>query len=168
MSKTTPVQFRGRSLWAFDVSLSILLAELIDIAEALSPQQRPPWLPGALPTLRVHAVVGADLQFNPDLDLEDGQLDELISLIAQATRRLRQQRTVTAAEAAEWRVLDNRPVLWRSADAVDTAPIAELGEAIIQLLQGTLPPSPPGTWWYFGLSGGPRTVAMRDPTSPDE
>jgi ATP-dependent helicase Lhr and Lhr-like helicase len=30
MSKTTPVQFRGHGFWAFDVSLSILLAELID------------------------------------------------------------------------------------------------------------------------------------------
>jgi hypothetical protein len=30
MSKTTPVEFRGRSFWAFDVSLSILLAELIE------------------------------------------------------------------------------------------------------------------------------------------
>jgi hypothetical protein len=167
MSKTTLVQFRGRSLWAFDVSLSILLAELIDTAEALGPQQRPPWLAGAVPKLRVHAAVG-DLLFGPDLGLEDGQLDELIALMAQATRRLRQRRSVTAAEAAQWRVLDDHPVLWRSAAAVDTAPIAELGEAIIQLLQGTLPPPPPGTWWYFGLSEGPRTIAMRGPTSPDE
>jgi hypothetical protein len=166
MSKTTPVEFRGRSFWAFDVSLSILLAELIDIAEALSPEQRPPWLADALPTLRVHAAVG-DLLFSPDLGLEDGQLDELVALIAQATRRLRQRRTVTAAEATEWRVLDNHTVLWRSAAAVDTAPIVELGEAVMQLLQGSLPPPPPGMWWYFGLSGGPRTVAMRDPASPD-
>ena len=167
MSKTTPVQFRGRGFWAFDVSLSILLAELIDTAEALGPDQRPPWLAGALPTLRVHAAV-ADLAFSPDLGLEDGQLDEVVALIAEASRRLRQRRTVTAAEAVQWRVLDNHTVLWRSADAVDTAPIAELGEAIIQLLRGTLPSPPPGTWWYFGLSGGPRTVAMHDPTSPDQ
>jgi hypothetical protein len=169
MSKTTPVQFRGRSFWAFDVSLSILLAELIDIAEALGPERRPPWLAGALPTLRLHAAVG-DLLFSPDLGLQDGQLDELIALIAEATRRLRQRRTVTvtAAEAAEWIVLDDQTVLWRPADAVDTEPIAELGEAVMQLLQGTLPSPPLGTWWYFGLSGGPQTVAMRDPTSPDE
>src|SRR5262245_1501864 len=113
MSKTAPVQFRGCGLWAFDVSLSILLAELIGIAEALGPEQRPPWLAGALPTLRVHAVVGADLLFSPDLGLEDEQLDELVALIAQASRRLRQRRTITAAEAAEWRVLDDHPILWR-------------------------------------------------------
>jgi len=54
---------------------------------------------------------------------------------------------------------------WRPAAAVETEPIAELGEAVIQLLRGTLPPPPPGTWWYFALSGGPQTVAMRDPAS---
>ncbi|SRR6266496_2291937 len=167
MSKTTPVEFRGRGFWAFDVSLSILLAELIDIAEALEPEQRPPWLADVLPQLRIHAVVG-DFLFDLDFDLEDEPLDEFIALIAEASRRLRQRRTVTAAEAAEWRVLDDETVLWRSADAVDTAPIAELGEAIIQLLQGTLPPPPAGTWWSFGFSGGPGTVAMRDPISRDE
>src|SRR6266540_4111889 len=125
MSKTTPVEFRGRGFWAFDVSLSILLAELIDIAEALEPEQRPPWLADVLPQLRIHAVVG-DFLFDLDFDLEDEPLDEFI------------------------------------------APIAELGEAIIQLLQGTLPPPPAGTWWSFGFSGGPGTVAMRDPISRDE
>jgi hypothetical protein len=165
MSKTTPVTFRGRGFWAFDVSLSILLAELIDLAEGLGPDQRPPWLAGALPTLRVHAIVGADFQFSPDLGLEDGQLDGLVALFAEASRRLRLRRTVTAAEAAQWRVLDDQTVLWRPAAAVETAPIAELGEAIIRLLRGTLPPAPPGTWWCFGLSGGPQTVAMRDPLS---
>jgi hypothetical protein len=168
MSKTTPVEFRGRGFWAFDVSLSILLAELIDVAEALGSDQRPPWLAGALPTLRVHAVVGADFLFSPDLGLEGGQLDELIGLVAEASRRLRQRRTVTAAEAAQWQVLDDHTVIWRPAAAVETAPIAELGQAIIQLLQGTLPSPPPGTWWYFGLSGGPRTIAMDNPASPDQ
>jgi hypothetical protein len=167
MSKTTPVEFRGHGFWAFDVSLSILLAELIDVAEALGPEQRPPWLAGALPTLRVHAAVN-DLMFPPDLGLEDGQLNELIGLLAEASARLHQRRTVTAAEAAQWRVLDGHTVLWRSAAAVETAPIAELGEAIIQLLRGTLPSPPPGTWWFFGLSGGPRTIAMDKPTSPDQ
>jgi hypothetical protein len=32
------------------------------------------------------------------------------------------------------------------------------------LLQGTLAPAPVGTWWLYGLDGGPRTVTMAEPT----
>jgi hypothetical protein len=44
---------------------------------------------------------------------------------------------------------------------VSTAPIVELGEALIKLLDGTLPRAPEGTWWAFGWTTF-RTFEMRD------
>jgi hypothetical protein len=111
MSKTASVSFRERNLWAYDVSLSILLAELIDVITGLGPGQCPPWLADLLPDLRRHAVVGADFHLDLDLGLTDQQRDHLLALLAQASQRLRERETVTAAEAAEWEVLDGHTVI---------------------------------------------------------
>lgn len=160
MSKTVSVSFRRRNLWAYDVSLSILLAELIDTITGLEPGKRPQWLTGLLPDLRRHAVVGADLHLDLDFGLADQQRDHLLALIAQASQRLREREMITAAEAAKWEILDGHMVIWRSAAAVGTAPIADLGEALTALIQGTLPDPPLGTWWLLGMPGGPQTIAM--------
>ncbi len=162
MSKTASISFRGRNLWAFDVSLSVLFAELINVIGDRSPGQRREWLADLLPDLRVHAVVGADFHLDLDLGLTDRQRSHLLTLMAEASQRLRERRTISAAQAAAWEVRDGRPVIWRSAPAVDTSPIADLGDAIIELARGTLPDPPRGTWWLFGLPGGPSTIAMTD------
>jgi hypothetical protein len=160
MSKTASVSFRQRNLWAYDVSLSILLAELIEVITCLDPGERPQWLTGLLPDFRRHAVVGADLHLDLDLGLTDQQRDHLLELIAQAGQRLRERKMISAAEAAEWEVLDGHAVIWRSAAAVDTSAIADLGGAVIALVQGTLPDPPQGAWWLFGMPGGLQTLAM--------
>jgi hypothetical protein len=160
MSRTASVSFRERNLWAYDVSLSILLAELIDVIRDLDRGRCPRWLADLLPDLRCHAVVGADLHLDLDLGLTDPQRDYLLTLVAEASRRLRERETITAAEAADWEVLDGHTVIWRSAPAVATSPIAELGEAVTELVRGTLPHPPRGTWWLFGMTGGPDTIVM--------
>ena len=139
------MSFRERNLWAYDVSLSILLAELIDVITGLDPGQCPRWVADLLPDLRRHGVVGADFHLDLDLGLTDQQRDHLLALIAQASQRLRERETITAAEAAEWEVLDGHTVIWRSAPAVGTSPIAALGEALSALVRGTLPDPPHGT-----------------------
>ncbi len=115
MSKTASVSFRERNLWAYDVSLSILLAELINVITDLDPGQYLRWLADLLPDLRRHAVVGADFHLDLDLGLTDPQRDHLLTLIAAAAERLRQRETITAAQAADWEVLDGHTVIWRSA-----------------------------------------------------
>jgi hypothetical protein len=42
--------------------------------------------------------------------------------------------------------------------------VVDLGQTTIQLVDGTLPAAPVGTWWLYGFAGGPRTVGMRRPT----
>jgi hypothetical protein len=160
MSKTVPVSFRGRNLWAFDVSLSVLLAELIGVMEGLPPAETAGWPKNLLHDLRVHAICGADLHFDLDLGLTDGQRHRLLELIAEANRRVRHRGTITAAEAAAWEVLDGHSVIWRSALVMDTAPIVELGEALTALVQGSLAYPPAGSRWFFGASGGATTIPV--------
>jgi hypothetical protein len=92
-----------------------------------------------VPDLRVHAIVGADFHLDLDLGLTDQQRQQLLELIAEVCRRLSERETVTAAEAASWEVLDGQTVTRRSAAALATSAIAELGEAMIELVRGTLP-----------------------------
>lgn len=160
MSKLVSVEFVGNGFWAYDVSLSILLAEMIGVAEETS--ELPRWLVGVLGKLRVHAVV-PDLLLDLDFGLDEAQLDAFLTLLNDAKGRLLRRKIVTAGEAAEWRVLEDHKVLWRGADKVATAPIAELGEAMIQLIRGTIQVAPSGTWWCFGVEDGPRTIPMREP-----
>lgn len=160
MSRTASVSFQGRNLWAYDVSLSILLAELINVISDLDLANRPRWLTELLPDLRRHAILGANAHLDLDLGLSEPEREQLLVLIAEASRRLRERETITAAEAATWEVLGGHTVIWRSAPTVATCDIADLGDDIIGLVRGTLPTPPDGTWWLFGLPGGLRTIKM--------
>ena len=103
---------------------------------------------------------GANAHLDLDLGLSEPEREPLLVLIAEASERLRERETITGAEAAAWEVLDGHTVIWRSAPAVATYDIADLGDAIMGLVRGTLPTPPDGTWWLFGLPGDPRTIKM--------
>src|ERR1700735_4664039 len=105
MSRTASVSFRERNLWAYDVSLSILLAELINVISDVDLAKRPRWLSELLPDLRRHAILGANAHLDLDLGLSQPELERLLVLIAQASRRLRERQTISADEAAAWEVL---------------------------------------------------------------
>lgn len=155
MSKTTPVGLHGREMWAYDAGLSLVLAEVVHCVEERPAERRPSWWPAVVGELRVHAAV-SDLYFDLDLGLTADAREELARLLDEAAARLLDRRVVTAEEAAGWKVL------FRGREPVDTAPIAELADALADLIRGTLPPSPPGTWWYYGEPGGRRTIPMQE------
>jgi hypothetical protein len=162
MSKTGTVEFGGRGFWAYDVSLSIMLAETVRVGEELPTDQRPSWLPEALDQLRALAVV-PDLGFVIDMNWPIQHVDLLTVLIAEANRRLTSRKAITALDVAGWKVLGEETIELRGAEVVDLAPVVELGQATIQLVEGTLPPPPAGTWWLYGFPGGRQTVTMRGP-----
>ena len=80
MSRTASLSFQGRSLWAYDVSLSILLAELINVISELDLAKRPRWLSELLPELRRHAVLGANAHLDLDLGLSEPEREQLAVL----------------------------------------------------------------------------------------
>lgn len=151
MSSTTPGAYQGFEFWVHDVSLSILLAEMINVVEETPPHDRSEWLAGLLPELRVHAVVG-DYHLPVD-GWAAGREDEFVDLVAAACRRLAARRVITAEDAAQWRILDDSTVLWRGADEVSVQPIVGFGEALIRIVRGTYPPAPSGQQWHFGSHG---------------
>lgn len=154
MSKTRPVGFAGHGeLWAYDAALSVLLAEVIRLGEAAP---RPRWWDEQADELRIQATV-SDLYF----ELSSPTAGELAVLFEHAASALEQRGSLTPAEAAAWKVYGDEPVIFRGEVPMDTAPIAELGLALVELIRGTLEDAPEGTWWYYGAPGGRRTIAMR-------
>jgi hypothetical protein len=163
VSKTRTVTIGGRGFWAYDVSVSLLLAETIRVGMELSHDQQPSWLPEALDKLRTLVIV-TDFGVAIDDDWPSQGVDLLVQLINEANRRLAARGSITAAEVAEWKAVGADQVHLRGAEVVDLSPVVELGQATVQLIHGTLPPPPAGTWWFYGNEGGPRTIGMREPT----
>jgi hypothetical protein len=67
----------------------------------------------------------------------------------------------TVREASAWLVLDDLTVIFRGEEPENTAPAAELAEALASLIRGTLPAAPRNTWWFYGSPGGRRTIRRR-------
>jgi len=181
MSSTASVSFGDRNIWAYDVALSILLAEVTYLMDSLADslpqdpapnhqQPRPPWLRPVAAELRVHATVGADLHLALDqlstspapLSAYRQQFLELLTdVLNEAATRLRSRTVVTAAEAATWQLTPGQKVIWRGATELPTQPIAELAHAMTALIDGTLPRPPEHTWWLYGHPGGVQIVPMK-------
>jgi hypothetical protein len=158
VTATKAVGLHGTELWAYDASLSLLLAQTVRLVEESSPDRRPAWWSGVVRGLRVHAVI-TEFYLDLDLGLSAGQREELARLFDEAAELVRERGVFTADEAAAWLILDDAPVRFRGREPEPTAPAAELGHALAQLIRGTLPPPPAGTWWFYGSPGGRRTVA---------
>lgn len=162
VSKFGTVEFGDRGFWAYDVALSILLVQVIWVAEELPTEQRPAWLSDALYQLRIDAVVG-DLGFVIELSWPVDGVELLVTLLAEANRRMAALKTITADEVACWQILGGDTICLRGARVVDLTPVIELGEATIELIRGTLPWPPVGTWWMYGFPSGRSIVNMREP-----
>lgn len=161
MTATKGIEFEGRFFWAYDVAAGVFLKHLIDEAEA-SQQADAPWLSQAVSRWRVQAAVT-----ECGLTLEDGwssaQRQTFVELAEAACKKLAARESIPAKEVASWPMTDKLRIFPRSATEVRTAPIIELGRAIIALVSGNLPPSPKGEAWFYGTPTGRSTIRM-DPS----
>jgi hypothetical protein len=158
MSRSKPVGFgAGAEFWAYDAALAILLAQVVDAVAALPMALRPRWWSQYEEELRIQAAV-SDLYFDlaacPDRE-------EFAVLLEQASAQLLDRELVSAEEAAGWKVIGDSAVIFRG--PLETAPVAELGHALVALLRGRLVKPPAGTWWFYGAPGGRSTIAMKLP-----
>jgi hypothetical protein len=157
VSRTTPVCFGDTMFWAYDVALGVLFAEAIHVAERSLEDPQPSWRSELIQQMRVNAVVGSSFAVLLD-PLDADQRSGLSAWLREACSRLTARGGVSAAEVAGWDVLDGESIHLRGAGHVAAGPVAELGEALAQLLAGTLPPAPEGQHWYFGTPSGRSSI----------
>ena len=161
MSKTLYVGFRGRGFWALDVVSGIFLKHLIDAAALCVAARREPWLSVAVEHWRFNAVV-CDCGFFLDDDWSGEQVQAVRELATAACNMLSNRSAISAEEMSSWPLLDGTGVSPRGCASIAMESVIRLGQAVIQLLDGSLPEAPPGAWWFFGAEDYPRTVAKQE------
>jgi hypothetical protein len=159
MTKEKGVRFGDRFFWAFDVAAGVFLKHLIDEAAA-SEGADAPWLSEAVSRWRPQAVV---TEFGLTLEEEwsSSQRQTFIELAERACGKLAMRESIPEEEIVNWKLVDNLRIDTRGAKEVLTAPVIELGRAIIAIVSGNLPPSPEGGAWYYGPPGGRTSIRMQ-------
>jgi len=154
MSRTLFIDYKGEGFWAYDVAMGLFLKHLIDRACLRQPSA---WLSGCIECWRVNAVV-CDFGMHLDPKWTDTQREIIQTLIEEACQELQKFRAFSADEAASWKIHDGEGIFARGAAQIPTAPSIELGHGVGLLLDGALPATPSGTWWFYGLPNGVTTI----------
>jgi hypothetical protein len=145
MSKTLYVEFRGQGFWAFDVLSAVFLKHLVDAAAPRVDLPSNQWLSDAIRQWRFNALV-SDCGFFLDEGWTADQIRTVADVAAEACATLSKRAEIPAEEITSWEMLDDLRVFPRGLPFVTTASASRLGRAVINLLNGCLPESPPGTW----------------------
>lgn len=159
MSRTAFVSYGDDGFWAYDVALSIFLKHLIDIAEPIAKESGADWLKEEIHWWRVIAGPCAgtySLTLAPSWSAAQREL--FVEMARRACDAMTTRKEFTEAEIAQWPMLDDVCIFTRGADVVETAPVIELGKAIVALADGSLPAAPPGNFWFYGTPEGRRTI----------
>ena len=158
MTATKGIKFEGRFFWAYDVAAGVFLKYLIDEAEA-SEQAGEQWLSDAVSHWRVQAAI-TECGLTLEEHWSSTQRQIFIKLAEEACKKLATRESIPAKEIASWPLTDELRIFPRSATEVLTAPIIELGHAIIVLVSGKLPRPSKGEAWFYGTPTGRSTIRM--------
>jgi hypothetical protein len=158
VTKTQFVRYAGRGFWAYDVALGVLLKHLIDAAQA-SGEANTKWLSEAVSSWRVLAVI-SDYGFTFDEHWSAEQRESFIGFVEQACGALETRDSIPTEEIISWHFVDEMHIFPRGAKEVLTAPVIELGRAMVTLLLDELPEPPKGEVWLFGTPDGRSTLRM--------
>jgi hypothetical protein len=161
MTKTQYVGCENRGFWAYDVALGVFLKHLIDAAET-SGQAKTAWLSTAISSWREVACI-SDYGLTLGSGWSAAQRQAFIALAEVACARLAERASIPAGEIVGWPILDDLRIHTRGAVEVHTAPVVELGRAIIELVSGELPKAPDGEFWFYGTPTGRQTLVRRSP-----
>jgi hypothetical protein len=158
MTATKGIKFGNRFFWAYDVAAGVFIKHLVDEAEA-SGQADLPWLSDALSHWRVQAAI-TEFGLTLDENWSSGERQTFIELAERACKKLATRESIPAEEVVSWPLVDDLRIFPRGAKEVFTAPVIELGRAIIVLVSGDLPQSPRGEAWFYGTPTGRSTIRM--------
>ena len=162
MSKTLFVDWRDDGFWALDVVSAVFLKHLVDAATSYLEHHDEPWLRDAIRQWRFNAVCG-DYGLFLDESWSVEQLGTFTGLARQACNVLSERDKILADEIQSWQLIDGDEgrCFARGEPFITTASAIRLGEAIIKLVNGTLPAPPPGTWWFFATEEDDETLRKR-------
>jgi hypothetical protein len=157
MSKSKFVSYGDRGFWAYDVALGVFLKHLIDVGEPLVESQNNDWLKKSILEWRVAAVIAPyGLEINQSWS--PAQLDVFINLVGQACNSLAERKAIGFVEIHRWPILEDYSLDTRCAREVETGPVVELGQAILGLIDGSLPEPPLGS--IYGTLVGRRAEPL--------
>lgn len=159
MAKTHYIGYRDDGFWAYDVAQGVLLKYLVDLAAARAEKPGMSWLRDAAHSWRIGAVL-----YGLNID-ESWSVEQLVifkRIVLEACEQLQTREKISSAEIETWPMIDDLRIFTRGAKEVFTAPVIELGRAVVSLLEGSLPPPPAGTWWCFGFPEGRTTIQKRE------
>jgi hypothetical protein len=162
MSKTLFVHWRNNGFWAFDVVSAVFLKHLVDAASLRVQRHDDVWLAAAIGHWRFNAVCG-DCGLFLDESWSVEQTATFTDVAQEACGALSKREKIPAEEIQSWQMIDgdNGRCFARGLPCVTTASAIRLGEAIIKLVNGTLPAPPPGTWWFFATEEDGATIRKR-------
>lgn len=152
------MDYGDRGFWAYDVALDIFVKHLIDAAEA-SDEAGTTWLCAAITDWRKTASI-ADIGLSLDPAWPASQRQVFINLASDACAMLAKRESISAEEIIAWPMLDDLRIYPRGVSEVFTAPLIELGRAVVALVAGTLPDAPKGRAWFYGTDTGRQTIGM--------
>ncbi len=153
MTQTHYVSYGDKGFWVYDVGLSVFLKYLIDEAVIYLIDRENPWLDSAVSKWRIVACI-SPYGISFDDSLPESQIEILMSFIDGACLHLSERKVIPGIEIECWQILDDHKIFLRGASEVHTGPLVELGQAIIQLFSGTLPPDPDGGIYIYGTPSG--------------
>ncbi|HET9282078.1 MAG TPA: hypothetical protein VFR24_08965 [Candidatus Angelobacter sp.] len=110
----------------------------------------------AISDWRVACVPDYGLTLDPTWSL--AQQQTFLALAEEACAKLAARESIPAEEIVSWPILEDIRIFTRGATEVFTAPIVELGHAIIALVRGELPEAPEGQIWLYGAPKGRITI----------
>ena len=151
MSRTSAIGFRGRWLWAHREGLQVLLALMVEAAAGRATSDDEPWFAAIVQQWQVQASV-ADLGCTLDDSWSPEQLALVRDLIEGVRGELRAPDAAGRVLRPGWSVLDDLPVAGGVGTERVIERVDEVADALLQLLDGRLPPNPPGAWWFVGTA----------------
>jgi hypothetical protein len=162
VSQTAFVSYGDDGFWVYDVGLSIFLKHLIDVAEPRANEPDAGWLLEAIAWRRVVAACQGTFGLEIQQPWPQAQRELFVALARQACDLMAKRKKWSAKEVTSWPIKDDERIFPRGAKFISTAPVIELGRAVIGLIEGTLPEPPQGTYWFFGTPKGRDTLRKRE------
>jgi hypothetical protein len=154
------VKFGDRGFWAYDFVLGVFLKYLIDVVEATG-YSHAPFVDNALQHWRLAPII-ANFGLNLEKSWTPLQRQNVITFLEEACAKLASRESIPTEVIVTWPFADGLRLFHRGLKEVRTAPVIELGVAIIALVRDELPKAPKGEVWFFTDTG--RSTIRMEPS----